>query len=119
MTNMHIAVVAWLHIFVGMFLFACVSIIWICAAGLASTFEGSFVPGLVAMFGKPIALVLLALATLQFISAVALSRGRRWSLYPLGLISFLLLFVFPIGTAMAAYTFWATYVNTNSTERST
>ena len=74
---------------------------------LTSTFEGTFIPGLLAMFGKPLATLLLTLAAVELISAVALTRAGLWSRYPLRFISFLLLFAFPIGTSVAIYTFWA------------
>ena len=105
--NKHLLAVAWLHVTVSAFVIICVSVIWIASAGLSSTFEGTFIPGLVAMFGKPLATLLLTLAAVELISAVALTRAGLWSRYPLRFISFLLLFAFPIGTSVAIYTFWA------------
>ena len=114
MVRKHIVAVAWLNLLAASFVVVCVSIIWVAAARLAVTFEGSFIPGLVAMFGKPIASVLIFLATLQLVCAIALLRGRRWPRYPLVFISLLLLFVFPIGTAVGVYTLWA--MSTTSSE---
>jgi len=104
--NGHRIAIVVLHTIVGLFVFGCVATIWVAATLLAPTFEGSFVPELVAMFGKPIASVLLALAVIEVVAALAFLRsGVRWPRYALATISVLLLFAFPIGTAIALYTF--------------
>lgn len=104
----HLVFACWMHVVAGIFVVGCVALIWVAAAQLAPTFAGTFVPGLVALFGKPIAIVLIALASIEWLSAVALLfRNRTWARFALGAISVLLLFVFPIGTTLAVYTFFA------------
>jgi len=104
--NGHRIAIVVLHTLAGLVVFGCVATIWIAAVALAPTFEGSFIPGLVAMFGKPIASVLMTLALIEVVAALAaLQSERRWPRFVLMAISALLLFVFPIGTAIAIYTF--------------
>jgi len=96
-----------LHIAAGLFLVGTVGMLWVCAALLAPMFEGSFVPGLVAMFGRPVAVALIGFGALQMAAAVALWRKNAGARGVLLMVSAVLLFVFPIGTALAIYTFWA------------
>ena len=84
-----------------------ISTLWICAALLTPVFDGSFIPGLVAMFGRPVAVALLAFATLEVAAAVALLRRRRWARYGLYGVAATQLVIFPIGTALTIYTLWA------------
>lgn len=105
--NTRRCVAAWLHVAAGAFIVGLVVTLWVCAAMLASTVDGSFIPELVAMFGRPIAVALIAFGTIQIGAAVALLRGREWARVALGIVSALLAPVFPIGTALAVYTGWA------------
>ena len=59
------------------------------------------------MFGRPVAVALLAFATLEVAAAVALLRRRRWARYGLYGVTAAQLVIFPIGTALALYTSWA------------
>ena len=106
MRNHEIAV-GWMHVVAGLFVLGCVSLLWVLAAQLAPSFEGTFVPELFKTFGRPIALVLLGLAGLQTLAAVALLRGMRWPRAVLMGVSLLHLAIFPVGTALSIYTFWA------------
>ena len=103
----HLKIAAWLHVFSSSFVLVCVAVIWIAASGLASVFAGSFIPDLVAMFGIPVAILLLTIATIELVASVALLRGRNWPRIALGAVSCLQLFIFPIGTALSVYTFLA------------
>ena len=108
--SIHRKIASWLHIAVGALIAALISTLWICAALLAPVFDGSFIPGLVAMFGRPVAVALLAFATLEVAAAVALLRRRRWARYGLYGVAAAQLVIFPIGTALALYTSWALMV---------
>ncbi len=103
----HELAVAWMHVVAGLFVLGCVTLLWVVAAQLAPFFEGSFVPELFAMFGRPVALALITLAGLETLAAVALLRGHTWPRAVLVGVSFLQLAIFPIGTAVSVYTFWA------------
>ena len=105
--NIHRKIASWLHIAVGALIAALISTLWICAALLAPVFDGSFILGLVAMFGRPVAVALLAFATLEVAAAVALLRRRRWARYGLYGVAATQLVIFPIGTALTIYTLWA------------
>ena len=83
-----------------------VGILWVSAAQLEPLVEGTFVPGLVTMFGRPVALFLIALGTLEIAAAVALLRGRSWARVVLLLLSVLQLAIFPLGTTIALVTGW-------------
>ena len=98
--------VAGLHIAAGAFACVVVGTLWVCAALLEPLFEGTFVPGLVAMFGRPVALFVMALGTLEIAAAVALLRGSRWARIVLLVICVLQLAIFPIGTTIALVTGW-------------
>jgi hypothetical protein len=104
--RIHELVVAWMHLAVGLFVLACVAALWAAAAQLAPLFEGSFVPGLFAMFGRPIAAVFIAVAALEALAAVALLRRQAWARAALVGIGALQVVIFPIGTAASFYTFW-------------
>ena len=106
MRNHQIAV-AWMHVVAGLFVLGCVTLLWALAAQLAPFFEGTFVPELFVMFGRPVALVLIVVAGLEALAAVALLRGHRWPRWALMGVSLLHLPIFPIGTALSVYTFWA------------
>ena len=104
----HEVVVAILHLLGGLFVACCTAVVWIGAALLAPTFDGTLVPDLVAWVGRPIAITLLSIAAVDIVAAIALLRGpssarrddaddrRRAAV-----------FVFPFGTALAIYTWWA------------
>ena len=115
--NTHEVVAAWLHVVAGVFVAACVSMLWLAAAMLAPYFEGSFVPGLVAMFGRPVAVVLLVFAFVELVAAVALLRGRAWARGVLLGVSVLLVPIFPIGTAVALYSAWTFLVRPQASAR--
>ena len=100
-------IAAWLHIAAGVFVAGMVGALWVLATMLASTFEGSFVPELVAMFGRPVAAALIGFGVLEVAAAIALLRGREWARVPILMASAVQLLVFPIGTALAIYTVWA------------
>ena len=59
------------------------------------------------MFGRPVAVALLAFATLEAAAAVALLRRRRWARFGLYGIAAAQLVIFPIGTALTIYALWA------------
>ena len=107
----HEIIVGWLHLIAGLFVFGCVAMIWYAAAQLASWFAGTFIPGLVAAVGIPIAVTLLAASGLEMVAAVALImrnvKPHAWARPVLIGVSALQLLIFPIGTAIAVYTFWA------------
>jgi len=96
-----------LHIVAGTCTVGLISGLWVCAALLAPIFEGSFVPGLVAMFGRPVAIALIGFGVLETGTALALLRGRSWARVMLLMVSALQLPVVPIGTALALCTAWA------------
>ncbi len=110
----HEIIVGWLHLVAGLFVFGVVAILWYLAAQLASLFDGSFIPGLFAKFGIPIAVFLLAASGLEIASSVALIRRNAephaWARPVLIGVSALQLLIFPIGTAVAIYTIWALLV---------
>ena len=105
--SIHRKIASWLHIAVGALIAALTSTLWICYALLAPVFDGSFIPGLVAMFGWPVAVALLAFATLEVAAAVALLRRRRWARFALYGVGAAQLVIFPISTALTIYTLWA------------
>lgn len=80
-------IAAWLHIAAGLFVAGTVGALWVCAAMLAPMFEGSFVPGLVAMFGRPIAVVLIGFGVLEVAAAIALLRESGWARVALLMVS--------------------------------
>lgn len=98
--------VAGVHIAAGAFVIVIVGLLWICAALLEPTFEGSFVPGLVAMFGRPVAALLIGLGVLEIAAALALLRRKAWARVALLALSVLQLLIFPIGTAIAVLSGW-------------
>ncbi len=100
-------ITAGLHIAAGLFVAGTAGALWVCAALLAPTFEGSFVPGLVAMFGRPIAVALIGFGVLEVAAAVGVLRQSAWARVTLLLVSAVQLLMFPIGTALALYTVWA------------
>jgi hypothetical protein len=102
----HVQAVALLHGAVSVMIAAAVVLLWMAAAELAPLFHGSFVPELLAWLGRPVAIACLLLAAIGLAGAIGLWRHRRWARWPLIAVSVLLLWVFPIGTAMAVYTFW-------------
>lgn len=104
--RVHQVIVSWLHVVTGLFGAVCVAVIWIAAAQLAPLFEGTFIPGLLALFGRPVAIVLLAVAGVEVVAGIALLRGQSWSRVPLVCIGVLQLVAFPFGTALGLYTFW-------------
>jgi len=105
--NKREAVAGWLHMAIGALFLITVIALWLLAAELAPFFEGSFVPELFSMFGKPIAIAVICIAGLEVAAAIALVRRHTWARVVLIVYSLLLLLVFPIGTAAGAFTLWA------------
>jgi len=105
--NKREAVAGWLHMAIGAIFLITVIALWLLAAELAPLFKGSFVPDLFAMFGKPIAIAVICIAGLEVAAAIALVRRHTWARAVLIVYSLLLLLVFPIGTAVGAFTLWA------------
>ena len=107
----HVIIVGCLHLIAGLFVFGCVAVLWYLAAQIASLFVGTFIPELIAMLGIPIAVILLAASGLEIAASVALIRPgvspHAWARPMLIGMSALQLLIFPIGTAIAIYTFWA------------
>jgi hypothetical protein len=100
-------IAAWLHIAAAAFVATLVAGLWVCAALLAPTFEGTFVTELVAMFGRPIAVALLVFTVVEAAAAAALLRGQAWAAQVLMGVGLLQLPVFPIGTALSLFTLWS------------
>lgn len=107
----HEIITGWLHLIAGAFVFGCVAMIWYAAAQLASWFAATFIPGLIATVGIPIAVTLLAASGLEMVAGVVLVmrnvKQYGWARPVLIGSSALQLLMFPIGTAIAVYTFWA------------
>ena len=107
----HEIITGWLHLIAGLFIFSCVATIWYAAAQLASWFSATFIPGLLAMVGIPIAVTLLAASGLEIVAAVVLVmhnvKQHAWARPVLIGVSALQLLLFPIGTAIAVYSLWA------------
>jgi hypothetical protein len=100
-------IAAYLHIVASLFVIGIFGLLWYAAAGLASVFEGSFVPGLVAMFGKPIAIFAISFGVLEMTASIAVLRYKSWGRYTLLVVSVAQIWIFPIGTALSIFTFWA------------
>ena len=104
-------ITGWLHLIAGLFIFGCVATIWYAAAQLASWFSATFIPGLLATVGIPIAVTLLAASGLEIVAAFSLVIGKAqqyaWARPVLIGVSALQLLLFPIGTAIAVYSLWA------------
>lgn len=105
--NKREAIAGWLHMAIGAVFLITVIALWLLAAQLAPLFEGSFVPELFRMLGKPIAIAIIFIAGLEVAAAIALVRQHTWARVVLIAYSLLLLLVFPIGTAVGAFTLWA------------
>lgn len=107
----HEIITGWLHLVAGLFVFGIVAVLWYLAAQIASLFAGTFIPELFTMFGIPIALILLTASGLEIAASVALIQpnpaAHGWARPALIALSALQLFIFPIGTAVSIYTFWA------------
>ena len=103
----HQRVVAWLHAITGFLLIGCIASLWFAAAQLAPYFKGSFVPGLTTLIGRPIAIFAILAGLLEMAAAAALPRGRGWARVTLIVFAVFQLPLFPIGTALSAYTLWA------------
>ena len=59
------------------------------------------------MFGRPVAVALLAFAALEVAAAVGLLGRRRWARFALYGVGAAQLVIFPIGTALTINTLWA------------
>lgn len=103
----HLKIAAGLHIAVACFGAGLVAMLWVFAALLAPTFEGSWVVELITAVGRPLALLLLACCGFEMMAAIALLRRHRGAWPALAALSCALIAVFPLGTALAVYTFWA------------
>jgi hypothetical protein len=79
-------ITAWLHIATSAFIAGTIGALWACTSMLAPTFEGNFIPELVALEGA---------------AAIALLRGREWGVALVG-VSAIQLVVFLIGTVLAS-----------------
>lgn len=99
-------IVAVLHALLGLFLLISVVLIWRAAAELAIWFEGSFIPELFAWIGRPIGLFFILVAVAEMAAAVGLVMRQGWARAALIVASAALLLLFPIGTLLAAYTFF-------------
>ncbi|MEO8506192.1 MAG: hypothetical protein ABI593_01025 [Betaproteobacteria bacterium] len=104
--RVHQVVVGWLHVVAGLFAAIGVAVIWVAAAQLAPLFDGTFIPGLLALFGRSVAIALLVITGVEIIAGIALLRGQSWSRVPLVCIGLVQLVAFPFGTALGLYTFW-------------
>src|SRR4051794_12807383 len=102
----HETIVAWIHLVLSISLGGAIIFIWFAAAQLAPLFSWSFIPGLIAMFGKPFAIALLSITLIDAIGAVGLLRRQTWARPVLIGISVIELPIFPFGTAVGAYTLW-------------
>ena len=107
----HEIIIGWLHLIAGLFVFGCIATIWYAAAQLAFWFGATFIPGLLATVGIPIAVTLLAASGLEIVAAVVLVmrnvKQHAWARPVLIGVSALQLLLFPIGTAIAVYSLWA------------
>jgi hypothetical protein len=103
----HDVIVGWLHVVAGVFICACISIIWVSLAQLASLFEQTGIPILVTLYFGPISVCLLILGLVEIVAAIALLYRQTWARATLVGLSAILSFVVPIGTALAIYTVWA------------
>ena len=107
----HEIIVGWLHLIAGLFVFVLVAFLWYLAAQIAAMFAGTFIPGLFAIVGIPIAVIFLAASAVEIASSIALIRRsvgpHAWARPVLIGVSALQLLIFPIGTAIAIYTIWA------------
>lgn len=103
----HVKVAAWLHIICAVFVMGCVATLWVLAASLAWLVQGTFIPELIALFGKPIAIALLSVAVLELAGALAALARRTWGRWVLSGVNLPLVWLFPVGTAVAVYSFWA------------
>ena len=109
--RIHEIITGWLHFIAALFVFGLVAIFWCLAAQIASLFADTFIPELFAMYGIPIAVILLAASRLEIAASIALiSRNvgpHAWARPVLIWVSAVQLLIFPIGTAIAIYTIWA------------
>ena len=99
-------IVAVLHALLGLFLLIGVALIWRAAAELATWFAGSFIPELLAWIGRPIGIFLILVAVAQMAAALGLVMRQGWARVVLIAASAALLLLFPVGTLLAAYTFF-------------
>ena len=100
-------IAAYLHIVASLFVIGVFSMLWYAAAGLASLFEGSFVPELIAMIGKPIAIFAICFGAMEMAASIAVLRNQSWGRRALFIVSIAQIWIFPIGTALSIFTFWA------------
>jgi hypothetical protein len=105
--RIHERIVAALHCVLALAVVAFIAVFWKLAADLAPLVEGSFIPGLVAWIGRPIAIFFLVIAAIQIAAAIALIMQRGWGRGVLVAASFPLILLFPVGTLLAGYTFFA------------
>jgi len=107
MNSLPTKIAAYLHIAASLFVIGIFSLLWYAATGLASLFEGSFVPDLVAMFGKPIAIFAIVFGLMEMAAAIAVLQNQSWGRRALFVVSVAQIWIFPIGTALSIFTFWA------------
>lgn len=102
----HEIAVGWIHLALSLTLITFVGVMWWAAAGLAAVVKGTWIPQLISMFGKPIAIAIIVIALVDLVAAVGMLRGQSWARPMLIGISVLELPIFPFGTAVSLYTLW-------------
>jgi len=107
MNSLTTKIAAYLHIAASLFVIGIFSSLWYAAANLASLFEGSFVPGLIAMVGKPIAIFAIVFGLIEMTASIGVLRNQSWGRRALFVVSVAQIWIFPIGTALSIFTFWA------------
>lgn len=103
----HDAIVGWLHLIAGVFICACISIIWVSLVQLAPLFKQTGIPILISLYFGPISICLLVLGLVETIAAIALLLRHTWARAVLLGLSAILCLAVPIGTLLAGYTIWA------------
>ncbi len=102
----HHVIVGWLHLIAGVFIGACISIIWVSLVQLAPLFKQTGIPILISLYFGPISIFMLVLGLVEIVAAIALLLRHTWArAVLLGLCAILCLAV-PIGTLLAGYTVW-------------
>ena len=100
-------IVGWLHLIVGVFIFSCISIIWVLLGQLAPIFKQTGIPIMISLYFGPISICLLVLGLVETVAAIGLLLRHTWARAVLLGLSAILCFAVPIGTLLAGYTVWA------------
>jgi hypothetical protein len=103
----HYVIVGWLHLIAGVFICACISIIWVSLVQLAPLFEKTGIPILISLYFGPISIFLLVLGLVEIVAAIALLLRHTWARAVLLGLCVILCLAVPIGTLLAGYTVWA------------